>query len=51
MLKSFLFGIKATDFATMSPVSCLLIAVAFLASYVPARRAAEVDPMVALRNE
>ena len=51
LLSSFLFGIKATDFTTMTSVSCLLIAVAFLASYVPARRAAKVDPMVSLRNE
>jgi putative ABC transport system permease protein len=51
LLSSFLFGIKATDFTTMTSVSCLLIAVAFLASYVPARRAAKVDPMEALRNE
>ena len=51
MLNSVLFGIKATDFTTTTTVSCLLIAVAFLASYVPARRAAKVDPMVALRNE
>jgi ABC-type lipoprotein release transport system permease subunit len=51
LLSSFLFGIKATDLTTMTSVSCLLIAVAFLASYVPARRAAKVDPMVALRNE
>jgi putative ABC transport system permease protein len=51
LLSSFLFGIKATDFTTMTTVSCLLIAVAFLASYVPARRAAKVDPMVSLRNE
>jgi ABC-type antimicrobial peptide transport system permease subunit len=48
---SFLFGIKATDFTTMTTVPCLLIAVAFFASYVPARRAAKVDPMVALRNQ
>jgi putative ABC transport system permease protein len=51
LLSSFLFGIKATDFTTMTTVSCLLMAVAFLASYVPARRAAKVDPMVSLRNE
>jgi putative ABC transport system permease protein len=51
MLTSLLFGIKATDFTTMTAVSCLLIAVAFWASYIPARRAAKLDPMVALRYE
>jgi ABC-type lipoprotein release transport system permease subunit len=51
IVDSLLFGIKDTDFTTMTAVSCLLIAIAFLASYLPARRAAKVDTMVALRNE
>jgi putative ABC transport system permease protein len=51
LLSSLLFGIKPTDFITMFGVSCLLVVVAMLASFVPARRAAGVDPMVALRYE
>jgi putative ABC transport system permease protein len=51
LLRSLLFGIKATDFITMFAVSCLLGLVALLASYLPAQRAAKVDPMVALRYE
>jgi putative ABC transport system permease protein len=51
LLESLLFGITATDPATFSVVAAILVAVAFLASYLPARRAAAVDPMVALRYE
>ncbi|HEV3242931.1 MAG TPA: ABC transporter permease [Chthoniobacterales bacterium] len=51
LLQSFLFGIGATDLRTMVVVSLLLSAVAFIACFLPARRAARVDPIVALRAE
>jgi putative ABC transport system permease protein len=50
-LSAFLYGIKPTDPRTMAGVSLLLLLVSFLATYIPARRAARVDPMTALRYE
>lgn len=51
LLESLLFGISATDAATFGGVAAMLVAVASLASYVPARRAAKVDPVVAMRAD
>jgi putative ABC transport system permease protein len=51
LLSSFLFGIRLSDLTTFAAVAILLVAVAALAGYLPARRAARVDPMTAIRSE
>jgi putative ABC transport system permease protein len=51
LMSSLLYRVSSHDFVTLITVSVLLTSVALLASYIPARRAAKVDPMVALRYE
>jgi predicted permease len=51
LMSSMLYGVRPTDFVTFAAVSLLLAGVAVLASYIPARRATRVDPIVALRYE
>ncbi|HEX5474642.1 MAG TPA: ABC transporter permease [Vicinamibacterales bacterium] len=50
-MRGFLFGVTPTDVPTFAAVSALLVAVGTLACYLPARRAASVDPVVALRHD
>ncbi|MDE3180585.1 MAG: ABC transporter permease [Acidobacteriota bacterium] len=50
-LSSMLFGVKPADPITFVAVSLILVGVALLACYIPARRAARIDPMAALRHE
>ena len=51
VIASMLFGVSSSDVATITGVSFLLLVVAIIAGYLPARRASRIDPMLALRTE
>ena len=51
LMSALLFGVKPTDVITFASVALLLCVVALLACYLPARRAAKLDPMQALRSD
>ena len=51
LLARYLYGVKPHDVLTLVLVSFLSVAVTFLASYIPARRATGIDPMKTLRHE
>jgi putative ABC transport system permease protein len=51
VMKNLLFEVSSTDPATFALIASLLVGVAFIASYIPARRATKVDPLIALRSE
>jgi putative ABC transport system permease protein len=51
LVQSWLFGIGRADVATIAETAGVLVAIALLASYLPARRASRVDPLVAMRGD
>ena len=51
LLSRILYGVRSVDATTFAAVSVIMIVVAFLATYVPARRASRIDPLGVLRHE
>src|SRR4030095_14114197 len=51
LLKNLLFGVSATDPLTFAAIALLLMGVALLAGYLPARQAMKIEPLAALRHE
>jgi putative ABC transport system permease protein len=51
VMKNLLFEVSVTDPATYALIALLLVGVALIASYIPARRATKVDPLQALRHD
>ena len=51
LIRSLLFGVEATDPITFVGIAFLLAMIALLASYIPAQRAARIDPLISLRCE
>jgi ABC-type antimicrobial peptide transport system permease subunit len=50
-LRTLVFGVETTDVSTYAAVAAVLAVVSLAASYIPARRAARVDPLIALRSD
>ena len=51
LMASVVYGVRVTDPFTYAGVAALLVAVALVASYIPARRATRIDPLVAMRAD
>jgi ABC-type antimicrobial peptide transport system permease subunit len=51
LIESMLFGVRPVDFATSAVISLVVLSVALAACYIPARRAAKIHPVIALRYE
>ena len=51
VISSLLYGVTATDPLTFAAIALLLMGVSWIACYIPARRAARVDPLMAIRYE